>query len=569
MSNVTLPTIGDDGFYHPSTEEQLIALVKKAGAENLQVRCRGAAHSLSQAVYTDPGQGFPQLPNEVSEQEPPQGPNLNIMLDQYAALVWLDEKEGLIEVEAGIHLGCDPNDPTGVSTLQNSLLYQVLQKGFTLADLGGISHQTVSGFLMTGSSGGTVMYGIDENILALSMIDGNGNLEWFEAHHEHFNAIVLSLGLLGIVSKVRLKLTPNFNIYGQQITYPIDATCPIDLFGPGSPTQPGLETFLRETPYSRLLWWPQKGVNRLVIWQASRGAAMPVFDPAPYEEFEDNSFMTNVEELGASMLFTMLGNDKFSEAWSKLQTSFDKFDDLTTQGWGNGFLGWLFAGIVTFLFRVIGFLLTLFLMTFRGLLNWMYPKLLDQLQPLTKKGKGQLFMDYTYSSLPMDNNANDVIMDTEFTEIWIPLDYTIPAMNLVNKMFIAGGPKATTYYSTELYASGKSKFWLSPAYEQDVLRIDFFWFKNNKGDPGASDGFFSQFWNALRAANIPFRLHWAKFMPEYDYESWAGYYRNQYPRWDDFMALRRKRDPKNIFLTDYWSRHLFGVNKIDFERSKS
>ena len=40
----------------------------------------------------------------------------------------------------------------------------------TLRDLGGITHQSVSGFLMTGSSGGSLQYGIDENLLAL--LDG-------------------------------------------------------------------------------------------------------------------------------------------------------------------------------------------------------------------------------------------------------------------------------------------------------------------------------------------------------------------------------------------------------------
>jgi len=71
----------------------------------------------------------------------------------------------------------------------------------------------------------------------------------------------------------------------------------------------------------------------------------------------------------------------------------------------------------------------------------------------------------------------------------------------------------------------------------------------------------SQFWEALKAENIPFRLHWAKFLPEYDYAEWAEYLRLQYPRWDDFMELRTKRDPKNIFLTNYWSLHLFGKPK--------
>jgi hypothetical protein len=27
------------------------------------------------------------------------------------------------------------------------------------------------------------------------------------------------------------------------------------------------------------------------------------------------------------------------------------------------------------------------------------------------------------------------------------------------------------------------------------------------------------------------------------------------------MKLREQRDPNNIFLTDYWSRHLFGKEK--------
>jgi D-arabinono-1,4-lactone oxidase len=185
----------------------------------------------------------------------------------------------------------------------------------------------------------------------------------------------------------------------------------------------------------------------------------------------------------------------------------------------------------------------------------------DILQPLTKKGNPQMFMDYTYSSLPMDNGANDVLMGTEFTEIWIPLTDTQRAMVLLDKMFKEGKFEATGYYSTELYAGKQSSYWLSPAFERDVFRIDFFWFSTNEGNPAAKDGFFSQYWEALRNENIPFRLHWAKFLPEYDFEDWAVYFRAQYPRWDDFMALRTKRDPKNIFLTDYWSRHLFGKEK--------
>lgn len=565
INNTTSPTIGNDGFYHPSTESEIVALVQQAVSSKLGIRCRGAAHSVSHAIYTDSGTGYAPLPNEVSEQLPPQGPNLNLMFDKYTQLTWIDEANGIIEVETGMHLGYDPEDPTGQSTLENNLLYTVFLKGWTLSDLGGITHQTVGGFLMTGSAGGTTQFNLEENLLAVRMIDGLGNVEWIEkdTNPDLFYAAALSMGLLGIISKVRLQLTPNFFIYGQQITTSTNPTdCPIDLFGDGSTNgKPSMQTFLEQTPYTRLLWWPQKKVERVVIWQAVRGTATPVFDPQPYFEFGTTPFSTNLEQIAAAILFTLLGNTSFCQTWLKLSSSFSEFKKNIARTWGNTLLAKIGASIVTLLIKVIGFVLVLFFSIFRGLLIWLYPYVIDILQPITKKGKAQLFMDYVWRSLPMDNEANDVMMGTEFTELWIPIAESQRAMNLLQKLFDQHGITATGYYSTELYAGSKSKFWLSPSYQQDVIRLDFFWYCNNEGDPANKGNYYSLFWDAFRAENIPFRLHWGKFLPEYDYADWAVYFKNQYPRWDDFMNLRTARDPNNIFLTDYWSLHLFGKNK--------
>jgi hypothetical protein len=142
-------------------------------------------------------------------------------------------------------------------------------------------------------------------------------------------------------------------------------------------------------------------------------------------------------------------------------------------------------------------------MAFPSILRALYPVVVDILQPLTKKGKAQLFMDYTYSSLPMDNGANDIMMGTEFTEIWIPLTDTCRAMQLLDTMFKEDKFKATGYYSTELYAGKQNNSWLSPAYKRDVFRIDFFWFSTNEGNPAARDGFFSQFWERLEKKISP------------------------------------------------------------------
>jgi D-arabinono-1,4-lactone oxidase len=71
---------------------------------------------------------------------------------------------------------------------------------------------------------------------------------------------------------------------------------------------------------------------------------------------------------------------------------------------------------------------------------------------------------------------------------------------------------------------------------------------------------FAGLWSLLRDAGIPFRLHWGKFQPLYPEgdRTWVDFFRSQYPRWDDFLALRAQRDPNNIFLTDYW-RSRFGL----------
>jgi D-arabinono-1,4-lactone oxidase len=131
-------------------------------------------------------------------------------------------------------------------------------------------------------------------------------------------------------------------------------------------------------------------------------------------------------------------------------------------------------------------------------------------------------------------------------------------MQLFKQIFDERGFKATSFYSTELYAGYKSERWLSPSYKQDTFRIDLFWYINNEGNPAAEDGYFAQFWEMLKKNNIPFRLHWGKFIPQYDYNKWIDYYREQFPRWNDFMKLRQERDPENIFLNSYWRRHFLG-----------
>jgi D-arabinono-1,4-lactone oxidase len=569
-----------DGFFHPASEADLIELVRLANREGRQLRVRGAAHSVSHAVYTDPSR---PAPDRVDVQKPPPGPNLNLMLDRYRGWRVRDEERRLVEADAGIHLGPDPGDPTRTSTLENSLLWQLAtEKGWSLEETGGITHQTISGFTATGSAGGSLRYGATQNLWGFRLVDGRGEVHEVtldDADPDLFHAMCPNLGLLGIVSKVILKCGEAFEIGGEEAITTV-ATCPADLFGAGAGERPSLERLLRESEYARLVWWPQRGADRVVTWRARRIPREPDFEPKPYTQFGDDP---EAEQYLFSALFTIIGNlDDLSQAKARLEDDFDQLQSALTL-LGKKDLGVVGEALGTVLAAIaeggvdlgITILEPAAPLIERGLPDFL-PRLIAAFNELdadkkgAEKGQPQRFRDYGWHGLPMDNQASDVLMPTEFTEAWVPLPRAGEAMRLLRDYFAAprGDAEAlrrTGTFAWELYATLPVPFWLNPSHSdgedewrEGAFRIDPYWFAENAEDP--VETLFAGLWNLLREAEVPFRLHWGKFQPrcpEGD-RDWVDFFRAQYPRWDDFLALRAERDPNNLFLNSYW-RERFGL----------
>lgn len=579
--------IGVDGFYHPTTEAQLIALVKQV-PKGGQLRVRGAAHSVAHAIYADP---LSAIPNKPNWQTPPTGSDsiIEVMLDGYAGWsVRGEPADMLVDADAGIHLGKDPNDPTGkADDDQASLLVQLWNKGdnpsWTLSDLGGITHQTISGFTATGSSGGSLTYSASDDLYGFRVIDGAGNVQEFtrdDADPSMFYAMAPNLGLQGVVSKVILKCVDAFNISGQESVTTVDG-CAIDLFGSGTPTQPSLEQHLRTVEYTRIVWWPQPGADRVLVWQAKRIPADPGFTPNPYREFGNDH--PDVEEVLLSIVLTILGNlDNLDGAIPQITRTFDEVDRILVELLEKvEKLNPIIAEVLADFIRAVGEIgveaaIDEFLKPVAGVIKeglpLIFPTLVAVAIPLDTQnpdGKPQQFTDYSWHGLPMDNAAKDQLLPTGFTEIWVPLPRTLEVMKMLGGWFNAPdfdeAYRRTGLYAWEFYAAKASPFWLSPSYtngtdvwREGAFRIDPYWFEGNAGDPARD--FYPQLWKLFVDAEIPFRLHWGKYQPIVDAQHtfWVEFFESQYSRWNNFLTLRRARDPGNIFLTSYW-RDRFGL----------
>jgi hypothetical protein len=172
---------------------------------------------------------------------------------------------------------------------------------------------------------------------------------------------------------------------------------------------------------------------------------------------------------------------------------------------------------------------------------------------LTSNVKGpQQFQDSWWQGIPMDNRVDIDLLPMMFSETWFPLDQAPEVVRRIERFFQANDTTVTGTFAVEIYPAPADPFWMSPGYQQDSVRFDLIWYVKNSGDP-ATD-FCPQFWELLK--DMKSRQHWGKYVIDD-----PVYLRSLLPRWDDFMALRDRLDPNQIFVTDYWRKVMAIVEK--------
>ena len=529
IHTATIETQPIDGvtYYLPATVDEVCFLVNQAWQTNTVVCLRGAAHSrpLISSLEAEATAG-----------------RLYMILSKLDS-VHFDDNLKQVAVGGGCHLGLDPSDPTtppNASTLANSLLYQLDQHrpdltkpllGWAIPDMGGIIHQTIGGFLSTGSSGGSLQHSFNDMLLSLTLVTCGANgaqLQTFSRNdprytpdNNPFFAVGVGLGLFGVIVSATFQCVDSFNIVGQEATT-LEADCPIDMFG-DKPALPSLANFFRNTPYKRMMWWPQIGVEKMLVWQARPIPVAADFVPKPYEEIPVIKIFGQETPIPAEIAA-----------------------DLMMSGFGN---------VPAFLHELLGDSLLYKTLMALGR-DYIVPTLLNLFVKVDGPDGPQKFQDSWYNGIPMDNRVSDLLMPVWFTELWFPIDNGPTVLSQLRAYF-AQYPDRVGTFSYEIYPAKASEFWLSPAYGTDVFRIDMFWFGDNPGSP--ANVFYPEFWNLLEP--LSFRPHWGKFLPASTSGEGTTYLTRRYPNFDKWMALRNQTDPHQVFVSDYWRNHL-GIERL-------
>ncbi len=167
----------------PKTLGQLIALVKECRENNCTLRVVGAGHSFTPLAATD---------------------EVLVSLDHLNGIDAIDHENRLVTFWAGTRL-------KDVSRLLD-------ERGYALENLGDINEQSIAGAISTGTHGTGIRFqSIPNQVEKLTLLTAHGELLEIgrEQNDAYFEAARVSLGMLGIIVKVTLKVVPQYVFFAK------------------------------------------------------------------------------------------------------------------------------------------------------------------------------------------------------------------------------------------------------------------------------------------------------------------------------------------------------------------
>ena len=240
-------TCNPDEVAHPSTDVELSAVVKGAGARGRRVKVVGSGHSFTACALTD---------------------GVQIVLDRYNKIVAVDARANTVTVQAG----CTIAD-------LNKTLFQY---GMAMPNLGDIAYQTISGAISTATHGtGAKLTGIAGQVIALDIVAGDGSIVSCSRDEEPdvFESARVGVGALGALSTVTLQCVPKFNLHAVEEPIRVDKVLE------------EIDTRVDNNEHFEFFWVPHTG---WALTKTNNRTTQPAGGQSRFKFFKDKIVMENI-----------------------------------------------------------------------------------------------------------------------------------------------------------------------------------------------------------------------------------------------------------------------------------
>ncbi|UQX03371.1 D-arabinono-1,4-lactone oxidase [Streptomyces sp. RerS4] len=247
----------------PRTVGELQEVVRRAASDGLRVKAVGTGHSFTAAAATDGVLVRPQA---------------------LAGILSLDRAAGTVTVAAG--------------TVLKDLNQALAREGLSLANMGDIMEQTVSGATSTGTHGtGRDSASISAQLRALELVTADGTLTACSEKEdpELFAAARLGIGALGIVTSLTFAVEPLFFLTAREEPMGFDRV--LDEF----------DAHVVENEHFEFYWFPHTGNCNTKRNNRSQGPAAPTGPVSGWIEDEllSNGLFQVVNSVGRAVPATI------------------------------------------------------------------------------------------------------------------------------------------------------------------------------------------------------------------------------------------------------------------------
>ena len=469
-----------------SSTEEVKNAVKQAAKAGKVIRTVGSAHSIDAAIYTHDS-------------------NTNTTLLLVGELRKIEhcgiDEDGFLKVRAGAgcYLGINPQDRAkneeDRSKLENSFDYTVDSWGFALPILGGITQQTVGGFLSTGSAGGSLQHGFADVIEDIEFVDGTGKHRIAIKGSDEWKAIGVSMGLLGVITHIHFRLPPRFLVKGTEI----NTTFKHSSIGPKAPGKFSLKESLEENEYYKVYWFAQKFVNRVQTWKGKQN------DRDPIDEYH-NSLAQNpvLAHIGLRIIDGMLQQQNPC-------------------------------------YLAIAAILWIFVPIYRSGNYQQFNDLWYKTLPSDEQ-------------IPVDG-----LMKVVFTELWFPIDKCDEVMSKLQELFEKDPKAAANTPVEIYGAKESPFWLSPSNDGAVVRIDGLWFAKNMGGDAAREKFYDNFYNTLLGVHGVRFHwgkylpeLNGVYGGVKYDHKL----INKAYPHMEDWKKIRKQMDPKDVFVTQYWKKYL-------------